>query len=201
MRLATALLLAITFGAIYAVPQDESPKQKVSKDALSDEQLAVYRAVLNDYVKDSRGTLNLSSKTYPLVVDEGCTQGFKREQTNNSSVTLVHAFTTAPAPKVVLVDPEQQESKVKQNDPQNLIKKAIDEREPVAGGQLDKSLKLAFSTGLFSLSEIVFDKGHRHAFVSYSFVCGSLCGHGNDLVLEKTEKGWKVRKACSSWIS
>jgi hypothetical protein len=69
------------------------------------------------------------------------------------------------------VDPEQQESKVKQNDPQNLIKKAIDEREPVTDGQLDKSLKLAFSTGLFSLSEIVFDKGHRHAFVSYSFVC------------------------------
>lgn len=200
MRLATALMLVFTFGAICAVPQDESPKPKVSKDALSDEQLAVYRSVLNDYMKDSRGTLNLSSKTYLLVVDEGCAQGFKLEQTN-SSATLVHAFSTAPAPRVVLVDPEQQESKVKQNDPQNLIKKAIDEREPVTDGQLDKSLKLAFSTGLFSLSEIVFDKGHRHAFVSYSFVCGSLRGHGNDLVLEKTGKGWKVRKTCSSWIS
>jgi hypothetical protein len=77
---------------------------------------------MNDYMKDSRGTLNLSSKTYLLVVDEGCAQGFKLEQTN-SSVTLVHAFSTAPAPRVVLVDPEQQESKVKQNDPQNLIKK------------------------------------------------------------------------------
>ena len=71
------------------------------------------------------------------------------------------------------MDPEQQESKVKQNDPQNLSKKAIDERESVRDGQLDKSLQLAFSTGLFSLSEMVFDKGHRHAFVSYSFVCGS----------------------------
>ena len=200
MRLATALMLVFTFGAICVVPQDESPKPKVSKDALSDEQLAVYRAVLNDYMKDSRSTLNLSSKTYPLVVDEGCAQGFKLEQTN-SSVALIHAFTTAPAPKVVLVDPEQQESKVKQNDPQNLIKKAIDEREPVTDGQLDKSLELAFSTGLFSLSEIVFDKGHRHAVVSYSFVRGSLCGHGNDLVLGKTGKGWKVRKTCSSWIS
>src|SRR5438445_103836 len=175
MRLATAMMLVFTFGAICAVPQDESPKPKVSKDALSDEQLAVYRAVLNDYMKDSRGTLNLSSKTYPLVVDEGWAQGFKLEQTN-SSVTLVHAFTTAPAPKVVLVDPEQQESKVKQNDPQNLIKKAIDEREPVTDGQLDKSLELAFSTGLFSLSEIVFDKGHRRAVVSYRLACGCLCG-------------------------
>ena len=200
MRLATALMLVFTFDAICAVPQGESSKPKVSKDAVSDEQLAVYRAVLNDYMKDSRGTLNLSTNTYPLVVNEGCAQGFKLEQTN-SSVTLVHAFTTAPAPKVVLVDPEQQESKVKQNDPQNLIKKAIDEREPVTDGQLNKSLELAFSTGLFSLSGIVFDKGHRHAIVSYSFVCGSLCGHGNDLVLEKTWKGWTVRKTCSSWIS
>jgi hypothetical protein len=64
MRLATALMLVFTFGAICALPQDESPKPKVSKDALSDEQLSVYRSVLNDYMKDSRGTLNLSSKTY-----------------------------------------------------------------------------------------------------------------------------------------
>ena len=42
MRLATALVLSFTFGASCAVPQDESPKPKVSKAALSDEQLAVY---------------------------------------------------------------------------------------------------------------------------------------------------------------
>jgi hypothetical protein len=200
MRLATTLMLAFTFGAICTVAQDEPPKPHVSKDALSDEQLAVYRVVLNDYMKDSRGTLNLSTKTYALEVDEGCAKGFKLEQTD-PSVRTVHAFTTAPAPNVVLVDPEQQKSKVKQNDPQNLVKKAIDEREPVTDEQLNKSVELAFSTGLFSLSEVVFDKGHRHAFVSYSFVCGSLCGHGNDLVLEKTGNRWKLKRTCSSWIS
>jgi hypothetical protein len=201
MRLASALMLAFTFGAICTVAQDESPRPQVSKDALSDEQVAVYRAVLNDYMKDSRGgTLNLSSKTYALEVDEGCAKGFKLEQTD-TSVRTIHAFTTAPAPNVVLVDPEQQKSKVKQNDPQNLVKKAIDGREPVTDEQLNKSVELAFSTGLFSLSEIVFDKGHRHAFVGYSFVCGSLCGHGNDLVLERTGNRWKVKRTCSSWIS
>jgi len=195
------LMLACTLGSIWVVAQDETQKAKVSKDALSDEQMAVYRAVLNDYMKDSSGgTLNLSNKTYPLELDKGCVEGFKMEQADNS-VPTVHAFTTALAPNIVLVDPDKQKSKVKQNDPQNLVKKAIDEREPVTDEQLSKSLELAFSTGLFSLSEIAFDKGHRHAIVSYSFVCGGLCGHGNDLVLEKTGNRWKVKKTCSSWIS
>lgn len=48
------------------------------------------------------------------------------------------------------------------------MKKTIDEREPVTNEQLGKTLELAFSTRFFSLSEIVFDKGHRHAIVSYS---------------------------------
>jgi hypothetical protein len=179
MRMPTTLMLAFTFGAICAVAQGQSQKTKASKDTLSDEQLAVYLAVLKDYMKDSRGSLNLSIKTYPLVVDEGCSKGLKLERTDDS-VPSVHAFTSAPAPNVVLVDPEQQKSKVKENDPQNLMKKAIDEREPVTEEQLNKSLELAFSTGLFSFSEIVFDKTHRHAIVSYSFECGGLCGHGND---------------------
>ena len=202
MRLATAIMLAFvfSFGGTLVMSQDGPPKPKVSKDAMTDEQLAIYRAVLNDYMKDSRGGLNLAKKTYPLEFDTGCVQGFRPEQTDNS-VPVVHAFATAPAPNVVLVDPEQQESKVKENDPQHRIKKAIDERESVTDEQLDESLKLAFSTGLFSVSEIIFDKSHRRAMVSYSFVCGGLCGHGNALVLEKARNGWKVRKTCSSWIS
>lgn len=111
-------------------------------------------------------------------------KGFKPEETDNS-VLVVHAFAAAPAPNVVLVDPEQQKSKVKQNDPQNLMKKAIDEREPATDEQLNKSLELAFSTGLFSFSEIIFDKGRRRAMVSYSFVCGILVG---------TETRWFSKK-------
>lgn len=202
MRLAAAIVLAFVFcfGGAIVLSQDRPPKPKVSKDAMTDEQLAVYRAVLNDYMKDSPGALNLSSKTHPLEFDTGCVQGFSPDQTGNS-VPVVHVFAAAPAPHVVLVDPEQQESKVRENDPQNLMKKAIDEREPVTDEQLNKSLKLAFSTGLFSVSEIIFNKGHRSAMVDYRFWCGSLCGHGNTLVLEKARNGWKLRKTCSSWIS
>lgn len=198
MRRATALITTFISGAI-CLAQSEPPKP-VNNEALNAEQLAVYRAILNDYMKDSRGTLNLASKTYASEADEGCVKGFKLEH-RGTSVPTVHAFTTAPAPNVVLVDPEKQKSKVEHSDPQNLIKNAINEAEPVTDEQLNKSLELAFATGLFSFSEIVFDKGHRRAIVSYSFVCGSLCGHGNSLVLTKIGNTWKIRKACGSWIS
>jgi len=114
MRLASTLILAFTFGAICAIPQAELPKPKFRPDTPSDEQLAVYRAVLNNYMMDSRGSLNLSRQTFPvtilLPVTEGCVNGFKLEQTNNSvrTDTTAHTFTTAPAPNIVLVDSQPQ---------------------------------------------------------------------------------------------
>jgi hypothetical protein len=90
---------------------------------------------------------------------------------------------------------------VEENDPQNLMKKAIDEHEKVTDEQLDQSVKQAFHTGVFTLSEIAFDKEHRRAVVSYSFVCGMLCGHGNTMVLKRSGESWKIAKRCGGWIS
>lgn len=114
MRLASTLILAYTFGAACAIAQARSPKPKFRQDTPSEEQLAVYRAVLNNYMLDSRGSLNLSRQTFPLTnklpLIEGCVKGFNLEQTNNSvrTDTTVHTFTTAPAPNIVLVDPQPQ---------------------------------------------------------------------------------------------
>jgi len=100
-------------------------------------------------MEDSHGSLNVSNRTYALELagpffDKDCVKAIKLEESHNS-VTVVHAFSTARtlAPNVVLVDPKQQEAKVKQGDPQSLMKNAIDEREPVTNEQLDKSLELA----------------------------------------------------------
>jgi hypothetical protein len=54
------------------------------------------------------------------------------------------------------------------------MKRAIDDREEVTEKQVDDSVKRAFETGLFTLTEIIFDKQHRRAVVAYSFVCGGL---------------------------
>jgi hypothetical protein len=44
-----------------------------------------------------------------------------------------------------------------------------------------------------SLKEIAFDKDRHYAVVSYSFWCGSLCGHGKTMVFEKPMEYGKTR--------
>jgi hypothetical protein len=198
MRFLITALVALS--ALITVPQIESPGPIVSKDALTDEQLAVYQTVLKDYLKGSDGKLNLSVLTTAPTMEESCGKGFVLEAPPNSSV--VHRFISPPpVGQVFLVDPDKQRAKIKQNDPQDSMKRTFDEGKPLTESAIGQSVNLAFSTGMFSLSEVVFDKGHRHAFVSYSFECGRLCGHGNSLLLSKTQNGWKIRKRCGGWVS
>ena len=196
----TMIFVAVTF---CAVSQENTPKPEVSHDSLTSEQIAVYRAVLRDYLKGSDGALNLADTTGPLdQSDKPCFKGIGMGGTKDP-VPLIHKLepSLVAHTKIVLVDSERQQSTVKQNDPQNLIKKAIDDHEKVTDEQLDQSVKQAFQSGLFTLSEIAFDKEHRHAVVGYSFVCGLLCGHGNTLALKKIGRDWRVTKRCGGWIS
>jgi hypothetical protein len=127
----------------------------------------------------------------------------KRAYGEVSPVHVVHKLDSLLAgnPGLVLVQRQQQEQEIEGNDPQKLIKKAIDGHKKVTDKELDGSTKKAFETGLFTLSEIVFDKQRKHAVVAYSFVCGALCGNGNTLLLEKVGKKWSIRKRCGGWVS
>lgn len=199
-KLRIAVLLVFSLGA---VAQENSPKPKVSSAPLTSEQIAVYRAVLGRYLKGSQGVLNLANITEPLVeADTACVERLDSRATKGS-VAVVHRI--APSfvadTKIVLVDSERQQATIKENDPQNLMRKAIDDQQKITDEQLDQSLKSAFSTGLFTLSEVAFDKEHHRAAVSYSFVCGGLCGHGNTLLLRKVGHNWKVLKRCGGWVS
>ena len=185
--------------------QDEVPKPKVSSDPLTAEQIAVYRAVLEDYMKGSDGALNLANQTEPLKrasLDRVCMKGIVLEA-DRDSVQIVRFLNPAVLinSRIVLVDSDRQQERIKENDPQKLLKRAIDDHEEVTDKELEDSVKRAFETGLFSFSEIVFDKQHHHAVVVYSFVCGGLCGNGDTLVLTKVGQKWKVSKRCGGWIS
>jgi hypothetical protein len=185
------------------IAQRSAPKPTVSDAPLSDEQIAVYRAVLSAYLKGSDGVLNVADITEPLDrSDTTCFSGLELEAANGAG-SIIHRIgpTLIADKKIVLVDPDRQEEAIRKNDPGNLIRKATDDHEQITDEQLDKSLKRAFGSGLFTLSEIGFDREHRHAVVSYSFVCGGLCGHSNLLVLKKVGHNWKVAKRCGGWIS
>ena len=62
-------------------------------------------------------------------------------------------------------------------------------------------MRNGFAHGLVTLSEINFDKEHKHAIVSFSFFCGSLCGNGGTAVLEKVDGAWQRKSNCHNWIS
>jgi hypothetical protein len=192
--------LVISFGA---VAQESAPKPKISDAPLSSEQIAVYRAVLADYLKGSQDVLNLAEVTEPFDgAESGCLRGLDTGASNRSA-PVVHRMDASLVAdtKVVLVDPGRQHQRVEENDPQKLIRKAIDDHQKLTDEQLDDSVKSAFASGLFTLSEIAFDKEHRHAAVSYSFVCGGLCGNGDTLLLKKVGQSWKVAKRCGRWVS
>jgi hypothetical protein len=201
--LATAIAtLSLTF---RAAPQDDTPKAKVSADHLTDEQVAVYRAVLDNYSNGSKAALNVAdtTDTLDLSEDKDCLKGIDLEPSKTSTLA-VHRLdnrVTNMKKNIVLVDAEPQQKKIEENDPQKLVTRAIDGGETVTEKQLNDSINQAFGTGLFTFSEIAFDRRHQHAVLAYSFVCGGLCGHGNTIVLRKVGGKWKQSKTCRSWIS
>jgi len=177
-----------------------SEKPVKSLTPLSADETAVYRAVLEERLSQGWASLNVSDVTYPLDpksqrsgMNCDCLQDIYLE--DSSAFRSFHELTAdiLPVKKMVLVDPRSQARIVRDNDPDKSMR---------MGKSVDQAVRDAESAGLFSLSEIAFDREHRYAIVSYSFWCGSLCGNGATLVLEKTGDRWKVTdRQCGGWIS
>jgi hypothetical protein len=208
MRRILGIATAAVGLALSMMAQEEATKPKISSDALTEEQVAIYRAVLEDYTNGSKGPLNVADKTQILdlsemFIDKGCVRGLDLES-SQAKVPVVHKLdgrVSANNKQIVLVDAELQERKIKENDPQRVVDRAIDGNEKVTEKQISDSVERAFRTGLFTFSEIAFARNHQRAVVAYSFVCGGLCGHGSTLVLKKVGEKWKVGKRCGGWVS
>ena len=181
-----------------------SGKQKSTKSTtpLSADEVAIYRAVLRQYVSHQAGSLNVSATTYPLdstspinhVSDGECLKGITLENLDKVSRSF-HDLSAdvLPGKNTRLVDPSKQRKIVTGNDPDKTMRE---------GKSVDTAVTDAFATALFSMSEIAFDKEHHYAVVSYRFWCGSLCGNGATLVFEKVGGEWKrTDRRCGGWIS
>ncbi|MGD0791531.1 MAG: hypothetical protein ABR920_07145 [Terriglobales bacterium] len=169
---------------------------------MSEDEVAIYRAVIQSWVSDDPTSLNVSARTFPLdesspssgVSECECLKGIQVE----SLLSAFHSFhyltpDALPRRNMRLVDADKQAIIVARNDPGNIIGK---------GKPLEGAVRNAFATGLFSMSEIAFDREHRHALVSYSFSCGSLCGNGATFVFEKVGGEWKrTDRMCGGWVS
>ena len=196
------ILAGVTLFAVFtgvALAQEKEAKPPINQAGLTSEQLAVYRTVLVTWFQSEKFSVNLSELTdlsdYPDgSSDTECGKGLLLEK----PVQEVHRFQAQDldpfgvGSHIHLVDPDAQSRKVHENDPGDAIRK---------GAPVDDAVKNGFSHGLFTLGEIRFDRDHTHAVVSFSFVCGGLCGHGSTLLLEKKNGTWKQKKQCGGWIS
>jgi len=200
------LVVALSL-SLAARSRDDAPKLKVSGESLTAEQTAVYRAVLQDIQKDSKDTLNLANTTESIrqsaALFNGACPKTPQPQVAQDASSVVHHLDPALVLKlkIVLVEPGPQEEKIKNGDPAILMKRVIDDRQDVPQKQIDDATERAVKNGLLTLSEIIFNKKHNRALVSYSFVCGELCGYGNVLVLTKVGEKWKIYKTCEGWVS
>ena len=169
---------------------------------LTEDEIAIYRAVLQPNAPQGSEHLNVSVRTYPLDPTSPMSglsnaEGWQSIRLQNLA-TVAHSFhdltpNVLSGSNMKLVDPAKQAKIVNNNDPSKTIRK---------GRSVQSSVRTAFSTALFSLSEIAFDKERRHAVISYSLWCGSLCGHGHTLIFEKVGNQWKkIDRSCGGWIS
>jgi hypothetical protein len=192
-----ALVLVLT--GLAAAQEAVESKPKVSDQPLTAEQLAVYRTVLHGWMENEVSAINLSVQTIPFPISGAFDAGDCGKDLNLEPVVpgVVHRFRPADLPqfgsdKIGLVEPERQRNEVAENDPGKTIGE---------GRSIEDAVRNGFAHGLVTVSEIRFDKEHQHAIVSYSFFCGSLCGNGGTVILEKVEGAWRRKSQCSNWIS
>jgi len=190
--------LVVVISVITSLALAEDTKPVVSQSPMDADQLAVYQAFLSSYSNGSKSRLNLSRVTSVFNLAEekgdGCMKGIQFDPAGRFD-TVVHEFDprTALPGKIRLVDSEQQRKAVHESDPGRAIRE---------GKNVDAAVEAGFAAGLLTLSEVAFDKNHRYAAMSFSFVCGRLCGHGSTIVFEKIKGKWKESKRqCSVWMS
>jgi hypothetical protein len=187
-RLSVSAVLVVLL-LTYQVASSKSHKPVKSTTALSADEIAITKpsSVLTPEIKTRISTTTGFDQSE-------CLNGVTLENLASASSSY-HELPAdvLPAKGMRLVDPKKQARIVHSNDPSDTIRKG----EPVKS-----AVEAAFSTGLFSMSEIAFDKQHHFAAVRYSFWCGSLCGHGRTLVFENVNGKWQnANRNCGNWIS
>jgi len=203
MRNIIRVLLFAFATPLVVLSQDKPPKPRVSPDALTGDQIAIYQAVLKDFNDGAKSPLNLANTTEPLERSgtKGCVNWVPASDKNSAPIVHRLDALVRSDSKLALVESKKHQQAIDDNDPQKLLKSAIDDGKKVDEDELSESVKRAVASALFTFYEIAFDKEHKRALLSYSFVCGGLCGHGETMVLRRSGKNWKIAKRCREWVS
>ena len=183
----------VAFLCILPLSGVASDKPSKASSPLSSDEVAIYREILNEQITTP---LSVASETTPFdarSANGDCLGDIKLENVSAASNSF-HELTEEVVSKANarLVDPKKQFKIARANDPDKTMKE---------GNSVEDAVRGAFVTGLFSMSEIAFDKEHRYAVVSYRFWCGRLCGNGATILFTKANGEWHGERYCTHWIS
>jgi len=190
-----ALLFVISFDSVHA------SAQTVSHRPLTAEQVAVYRAALEEY--EGSSPLHLANRTDPFGLEifeanKGCLQS-EGILLNMAKRNVFHDLShdVELDPRAVLIDPGKREI-VKKNDPNELLRNLFNGQPPVYEWDLDELEGRYEFAEMITFSEIAFNKQHTRAALCSSL---GLCGGGGLVVLKKVRGKWKISKTCPSPIT
>ena len=188
--LLAAILLTYPFVGVT------SDKPTKASAPLTPDEVAIYQAILSEQNTKESSPLNVAETTVPFAVGSlthDCLQDIKLDNVPAASHSF-HELTEEVVSKTNarLVDPKKHSKIARANDPDKTMREGKSVKDAVQG---------AFATGLFSMSEIAFDKEQRYAVVSYGFWCGALCGHGGTVLFKKVNGAWRAERDCARWIS
>ena|SRR5580765_5385197 len=157
--------LAVLLSTVVLAQQTRQPAP--SSEPMSTERIRIYLDFLQNHYDNGRnGTLNVAESTVAfLSLPTHCLSQFKPEELWSSSTHTfpVDAFTGMA---IRLVDARTIRGRSNEN--------------PTSGVKVP----------IFTFSDIVFDRSHRHAAFRYYFDCGNVCGHNGTVVYELQKKNW-----------
>jgi hypothetical protein len=194
-----AALLTIVWVAPGLAQRSEESQVKIADQPLAVEQLAICRAMLMSWFQGEKANVNLAEVTDPIDPNDAsmgarCVKGLSLEAVSSKQSHCIRPEDLAQLGpfEFRLIDPKAGKGEVSSNDPGRAIQR---------GKPVDEAVENGFAHGLMTLGEIQFDKTHTHAVVSFSFVCGSLCGNGTTMLMEKKDGVWRKKAQCGGWVS
>jgi hypothetical protein len=197
MRANERIFLGFSMVVILVSGCRAQDKPVLSRSPFSEEQLGVYRGLLD--MLSGLHYKNLSTVSVPFDFTgfpetRPCLNGIELENISEA-MRITHTFgpEITKGPDLKLVDRQEQIGLLKQRDASPNVQK-----EKLTPGSQQTGSDLNFLV----LSEIAFDKKHQFAVVKYLFRCGEHCGGGSTLVMENVKGKWtpSSRVRCATLI-
>ena len=71
----------------------------------------------------------------------------------------------------------------------------------IKGDEFWDTIHHKYGPGYLTVSRPIFNRGFTKAYVRFGYVCGGLCGGGEDIIVEKINGKWIIIQHLGSWSS